>query len=282
MAARAGRLLNIPYRSSRLQIFHGVLPTQDPVRRLLGRVAKGESSVVSEHVRLAQAHRIRGRLSVAQSYVASAQLARAMSSKEGKTAAEGVESVPSPTKSFDTYLPMITSALDRLTTSANALPTTRSDINFHRTMDRQFANDLDQASERVLKMTERLLIMVEVGQEEAKGKGKGKEVKVGTKAGASTKTRMKLEDEDDVVDGYKRGVLSVVDGLLEDAVRPLSHDRQDLAKVISLTRTRTLVWTISAVNARRLPSTFQPTSLPPPEQRYVHYRRRNKTIGQSS
>ena len=88
-------------------------------------------------------------------------------------------------------------------------------------MDRKFANDLDEASDRVLRMAEQLLVLVEVGQEESKGKGKGKEstakaTKLGGKA--STKTRRKLEDEDDVVDGYKRGVIGVVDGLLEDAV----------------------------------------------------------------
>jgi exosome complex exonuclease RRP6 len=134
-------------------------------------------------------------------------------------------SVPSPTSSFDAYLPIITSALDRLTTSANALPSTRSDINFNRTMYRQFANDLDEASDRVLRMAEQLLIMVEVGQEEVNGKGKGKEsankaTKLGPKA--TRKTRRKLEDEDDVVDGYKRAVIGVVDGLLEDAVRVFS------------------------------------------------------------
>jgi exosome complex exonuclease RRP6 len=113
---------------------------------------------------------------------------------------------------------MITSALDQLTTAAGQLPANRSDINFHRTMDRNFANDLDEASQRVLTMTEKLLAMVEFGQLEAKGKGKGKEVAGKPVAKAGVKTRRKLEEEEDVVDGYKRGVLTVVDGLLEDAV----------------------------------------------------------------
>lgn len=138
-----------------------------------------------------------------------------------KTAKAGSSSisrpVPSPTENFDEYLPVITSALDDLTTAANGLPILKSDINFHRTMDRRFANDLDDASSRVLKMTERLLAMVDVGQREIKGKGKEK---AGVKAApkAADKLRRKLEEEEDVVDGYKRGVLPVVDGLLEDAV----------------------------------------------------------------
>jgi exosome complex exonuclease RRP6 len=126
-------------------------------------------------------------------------------------------SVPSPTQSFDEYLPVITAALDELTTAANGLPTSKSDINFNRTMDRKFAKDLDDASSRVLQMTERLLSMVDVGQREMKGKGKDKvDFKAAPKA--AEKPRRKLEEEEDVIDGYKRGVLSVVDGLLEDSV----------------------------------------------------------------
>jgi exosome complex exonuclease RRP6 len=126
-------------------------------------------------------------------------------------------SVPSPTEGFNEYMPVITAALDELTTAANGLPTTKSDINFHRTMDRQFAKDLDNASSRVLQMTERLLSMVDAGQREMKGKGKDK-VDFRTAPQAAEKPRRKLEEEEDVIDGYKRGVLGVVDGLLEDSV----------------------------------------------------------------
>ena len=114
-------------------------------------------------------------------------------------------------------MPVITAALDELTTAVNGLPTSKSDINFHRTMDRQFAKDLDDASSRVLQMTERLLSMVDSGQREAKGKGKDKADLRGAPK-AAEKPRRKLEEEEDVIDGYKRGVLSVVDGLLEDSV----------------------------------------------------------------
>ena len=130
--------------------------------------------------------------------------------------------VPSPTESFNEYLPIITSALDKLTTAANGLPSTKSDLSFHRTMDRRFANDLDEASSRLLHMTERLLAMVDAGQLEKKGRGKEKgTVKVAPKA--AEKTRRKLEEEEDVIDGYKRGVLGVVDGLLEDSVSVIRY-----------------------------------------------------------
>lgn len=96
-------------------------------------------------------------------------------------------------------------------------------------MDRKFANDLDEASERVLKMTEQLLSLVETGQSDLKGKGKAKPTAKPVKPAAKTaaKTRRKLEDEDDVVDGYKRGVIGVVDGLLEDAVSALEFIRYE-------------------------------------------------------
>lgn len=121
-------------------------------------------------------------------------------------------------------------------------------------MDRKFANDLDEASDRVLKMAEQLLIMVEVGQEESKGKGKGKEEVAKTArtgAKASTKTRRRLEDEDDVVDGYKRGVVGVVDGLLEDAVSSV-HTR--VLQEMELIDGRTRVWTSLVDRRKRRPS----------------------------
>jgi exosome complex exonuclease RRP6 len=139
----------------------------------------------------------------------------ALTAKAGSSSTS--RSVPSPTEGFNEYMPVITAALDELTTAANGLPTTKSDINFHRTMDRQFAKDLDNASSRVLQMTERLLSMVDAGQREMKGKGKDK-VDFRAAPKAAEKPRRKLEEEEDVIDGYKRGVLGVVDGLLEDSV----------------------------------------------------------------
>jgi len=121
-------------------------------------------------------------------------------------------------------------------------------------MDRQFANDLDEASERVLKMTEKLLTLVELGQAEAKSKGKGKDAKVTKAAG---KTRRKLEEEEDVVDGYKRGVLGVVDGLLEDAV---SYILLVALEGLSADCVRTPASMTLVDSERRQQSPFPPTS----------------------
>lgn len=112
---------------------------------------------------------------------------------------------------FASYLSTLTSALDKLSTAVSSLPP-KSDLNFQRTMDRGLAQNLDEASEKVLKMTEGLLNHVDVAQEEAKGKGKGKAKAV--KGGA----RIKLTDEEDATEGYRRSVTGVVNGLLEDAV----------------------------------------------------------------
>ncbi|WVN85849.1 uncharacterized protein L203_101001 [Cryptococcus depauperatus CBS 7841] len=117
-------------------------------------------------------------------------------------------SVPSPVEAFPEYLTHLTSTLDQLTTYAAALPA-KTDLNFARSIDRKFAKSLDSTSERVLSITERLLALVEEGQKTARGKDRGK--------GKPEIGRRKLEDQDDVVDGYRGAVLSVVDGLLEDA-----------------------------------------------------------------
>lgn len=127
-------------------------------------------------------------------------------------------STPSPAD-FDRFLPHITSLFDKLTTHAASLPP-KSDLAFHRTLDRSFARGLDSTSERVLALTEKLLSVLEVDVA-GKGKDKGKEKERGTVAsgsGARGKGRRKLLEEEDVVDGFRRGVVEVVDGLLEDAV----------------------------------------------------------------
>lgn len=112
--------------------------------------------------------------------------------------------VPSPTMQFDEYLPQVTQDLDRVTTHAAALPG-KSDLAFHRTLDRKLAKELDEASERILALTRDLLDLVDRKK---------------------NSKRRRMDDEDDVVEGYKRGVVDSVDSLLEDAVSPqtLSFD----------------------------------------------------------
>ena len=98
------------------------------------------------------------------------------------------------------FMRRLTDLLDVVTTNADALPP-KSDLSFHRTLDRKFAKNQDEAGDRILKLADRLLGTVHSGSAAAKGKA-----------------RRKLEDDDDVVDGYRRGVLDVVNCLLEDAV----------------------------------------------------------------
>lgn len=125
-------------------------------------------------------------------------------------ATSGEASVPSPTQSFSEYLPFLTAALDRLTTNAASLPD-KTDLNFHRSLDRRFNKDVEKTSERLLGMTERILDLIERSQKEARqGRDKGKTAKVMIR-------RRKLEDQDDIIDGYRGAVQGVIDGLLEDA-----------------------------------------------------------------
>lgn len=104
---------------------------------------------------------------------------------------------PSPTSEFADYLPRVTKDLDDVTTHAAGLPG-KSDLSFHRTLDRKLAKELDEASDRILKLTGDLLELLDTGK--------------------NGKKRRWLEDEEDVKHGYKRGVVEVVDALLEDAV----------------------------------------------------------------
>ena len=92
----------------------------------------------------------------------------------------------------------------------NALKTTRnalalpSDVAFHRSIDADFAKDLDDFSSRVLSLTNKLLSLVGTSdtiQSSLMGKGKGK-----------------LENQDDVVDNFHSLVVDSMDQLLERTV----------------------------------------------------------------
>ncbi|WVF70846.1 hypothetical protein IAT40_005640 [Kwoniella sp. CBS 6097] len=169
----------------------------------------------------------------------------AASASSPSTGPEASTAVPSPTKAFASYLPHLTSALDSLTTHAAALPD-KSDLSFHRTMDRTFARDLDSASDRLLKLTERLLSLVDHSQKGAIEKGKSK-----AKAGTNKGTRRKLEDEDDVVDGFRQGVVGVVDGLLEDADSCLDDLRGEKKKAAIAVKP-----SLAAAAGQKLPGPF--------------------------
>ncbi|ORX34217.1 ribonuclease H-like domain-containing protein [Kockovaella imperatae] len=154
----------------------------------------------------------------------------------------------------------LTDLLDVATTHANALPP-KSDLSFHRTLHRKFAKDQDEASSRILKLADSLL------------------AKVQTDISSKGKARRKIEDEEDVVDGYRRGVMDVVNGLLEDAASRLdevSGQKKSPAIQVSSSaspshaRIPPLVafWTFKAVKAH----VSKPQLQFPDRQKYDSYR----------
>ncbi|WWC86140.1 uncharacterized protein L201_001012 [Kwoniella dendrophila CBS 6074] len=151
-------------------------------------------------------------------------MASAASSSSKSKAVDSTSSakgdVPKPFDNFQEYLPHLTTVLDNLTNHASNLPS-KSDLSFHRSLDKDFAKNLDQASERILNLTERLLSLVERSQKQKNQKSQNNVIQDKVKIASGSKntkgTRRKLNDEDDVVDGFKQCVVGVVDGLLEDA-----------------------------------------------------------------
>ena len=89
----------------------------------------------------------------------------------------------------------------KTTRNALALP---SDVAFHRSVDADFARDLDDFSSRALSLTNKLLSLVATAdtiQSSRISKGKGK-----------------LENQDDVVDNFHSLVVDPMDQLLERTV----------------------------------------------------------------
>lgn len=108
----------------------------------------------------------------------------------------------------------LTRALEAATTAADLFPD-KSDLSFHRTLDRKFAKELDLTSKRLLSLTDRL---AEMAMDAHPSKGK------------RAVPRRKLEDEDTVVESFRSGVVSVVDRVLEDADVALDEARGDIKK----------------------------------------------------
>ena len=86
------------------------------------------------------------------------------------------------------------------TRSAAGLPT---DIQFHRSIDSEFAEDLDTFSSRVLALTNNLLSLVATADPSQSSRLKGK---------------AKLQTQDDVVDDFHSLVVDSMDQLLERTV----------------------------------------------------------------
>ncbi|BEI85109.1 hypothetical protein CcaverHIS002_0505100 [Cutaneotrichosporon cavernicola] len=104
---------------------------------------------------------------------------------------------------FAAFVETMTKALEAGTSHAAQFPD-KSDLMFHRTLDRKFAKGLDASGERVLKLADSILQLTVDGQPKSNN-------------ATRIKPRRKLADEDDVVDSFQSTVVDHVDALLEDA-----------------------------------------------------------------
>ncbi|KAF5374147.1 hypothetical protein D9615_008827 [Tricholomella constricta] len=97
---------------------------------------------------------------------------------------------------FDAFNSQLQVGALKVTRNALALP---NDVAFHRSMDSEFARDLDSFSSRVLSLTNKVLALVSTADTtSSRGKGKGK-----------------LESQDDVFDNFHSLVVDSMDQLLE-------------------------------------------------------------------
>ena len=115
--------------------------------------------------------------------------------------AEASTSGTRPAPDFAVLNSELQAAALKATKLAATLP---ADLDFHRSLDKQFAGKLDACSEKVLSLTNKLLSFISTGEQSKSSKGKGKR---------------RLEDEDDVVDKFNSIVVDAVDQLFERAVR---------------------------------------------------------------
>ena len=104
---------------------------------------------------------------------------------------------------FVSFVDSMTAVLEASTSAAAQLPD-KSDMGFHRTLDRKFAKGIDATSMRVLNLTNQLLELA-AQPPEVDGKKDGK-------------LRVRWNDEDSVVDQFRSSVVDIVDTLLENAV----------------------------------------------------------------
>lgn len=102
--------------------------------------------------------------------------------------------------SFNDYNAQLQGSALKATRAAVSLP---ADIPFHRSIQPEFAQGLDQCSARVLSLTNKLLNLSTTVNTSTSVRGKGKG---------------RLEAQDDVVDNFHSLVVDVMDQLLENAV----------------------------------------------------------------
>jgi hypothetical protein len=104
---------------------------------------------------------------------------------------------PEPSNDFGAFVHKITKDLDDVTTRGAELPP-KSDLSFHRTLDKEFSQKLDQASSTILAMAQELMELVDP-QFPLKKEGFA-------------------DPAEDLTDRYRKNVVPSVDGLLEQTV----------------------------------------------------------------
>lgn len=116
--------------------------------------------------------------------------------------------IPSLDTALDEYVALIKIQTDVTSSKSKSLP---EDILFHRSLDRKFRTELDLASSRVLRLTNKLLQLAEtLYSTDAKASGTTKAIDRDEEQG--------LRDEADVADKFHSIVVDVVDPLLEHVV----------------------------------------------------------------
>lgn len=111
----------------------------------------------------------------------------------------GSSKTPLNASNFSAYNDDIQAAALKTTKLSVALP---SDVNFHRSVNSEFAQTIDECSTRTLELANRLIALSEGGHAHSLAKGKGK-----------------LRDQASVVDGFAPHIVDVLDQLFEQAVR---------------------------------------------------------------
>lgn len=101
---------------------------------------------------------------------------------------------------FNDYNAGLQAAALKATKHSAGLP---SDVAFYKSIDKDFANNLDACSDRALSLVNRLLSLASTADSSRSGKGKGK---------------ARLEDQDDLVDRFESTIVESMDQLLERAV----------------------------------------------------------------